>query len=140
MAYRISAYDGLVGGQDVASISTVKQHELGTTARIDDKDNGWSGRAVYVAFPVTTLVPAGSLVTWVTPTTSATVSPFRATVTVQATHKLMAVPVFVTLTRVESNAAVQYGWVLEEGVAPTLKECRCHHFHEQVDIVHVKQW
>ncbi|SRR6266498_3843306 len=122
MAYRISAYDGLVGAQDVASISTVKLHELGTTVRIDDKDNAWAGRAVYVAFPANVAVPAGALVTQVAATSSPTVGPYRMTVTVQATHKLLGVPVFVNLTAVTSVASVQYGWVLEEGVAPTLKD------------------
>lgn len=120
MAYQIAG-EGTVGYQSISEISTTKKHELGSEVVIVDKNNGWSGKAMYVAFPASAAVAAGQLVTQVAPA-AATSIPFRVTPTVQATHKFLGVPVYVNLTTVTSVASVQYGWVLTSGVAPTLKD------------------
>ncbi|SRR6266498_2390771 len=118
MAYQISLTQGLVGFQDVASISTTKQHRLGTEARIEDATNGWAGTAIYVEFKTSTAYAAGLVVEPET-LVGGTETPFRMVVSPTTTG--FGNPLFVVLTAVSSNAALQYGWVLVVGVAPTLK-------------------
>lgn len=120
MAYRISSSEGSVGFQAIEEISTTKKHRLGTEVRVDDDANGWSGTAVYVEFPVSTAITAGLLVTPATVITG-TSTPFRMQVLATGTGAGLGVPVFVTLTAVGSNAALQYGWALVIGVASTYK-------------------
>jgi hypothetical protein len=115
MAYQIYG-DSRVGFQPVSEISTTKNHTLGTKAPIKDATNGYAGVAVYVGFKASTAVAAGLQVTQ-----DVGASPFAVVATVAATHKNMGAPIYVNLTAVSSNASVQYGWVLEEGIAPTLK-------------------
>jgi hypothetical protein len=120
MAYRIASSEGLVGFQDVAEISLTKKHRLGTEVRIEDDVAAWSGTAVYVEYKVSTAVAAGILLT---PETiiGAGATPFRVIAAATATAAGLGVPVYVNLTAVSSNAALQYGWALTIGVAPTLK-------------------
>ena len=113
--------DQIIAAQAIGDVSTTKKHQLGTEVRVFDNANNWAGTAMYVAFPVSTAVAAGALLSFQTPDGVVTTSPFRVIATVGATLLLQGGPVFVCLTAVASNAAVQYGWVLVDGVAPTLK-------------------
>lgn len=120
MAYQISLSEGLVGFQAVSEISTTKKHRLGTEVKVEDATNGYQGTAVYVEFKVSTAVAAGIVLTPETIIGGAS-TPFRVVAAATGTAAGLGVPLFVNLTAVTSNAALQYGWALVQGVAPTLK-------------------
>lgn len=115
MAYKIT--DPQHGYQPVSVISTVKNHPLGTEIQIVDPDLG-AGRAVYVSFKANTAVAAGIVLV---PDVNAAGGTQPFAVEAAPTAGSSGDPVYVNLTAVASNAAVQYGWVLIIGIAPTLK-------------------
>jgi hypothetical protein len=115
MAYHITG--NIVGYQDVSEVSTTRRHPLGTEVDISDGDNSFRGRAIYVSFPTSTAYSTGTVLVADTATGTATDLRMKIAPTAGSSGDM----VFVTLSPVSSNAAVQYGWVLTEGIAPTLK-------------------
>lgn len=112
MAYKIT--DQRAGYQAVATIETTAKHPLGTEVDIDDPTYGY-GRAVYVAFPISTAVAANLLCVWDSAFTSAILA------NTSTTHQNTGRPLGLNLTAVASVAALQYGWLLIVGSNPTLK-------------------
>lgn len=121
ISYTIAESDGAIGYQPISEISTTRKHKLGTRVKIVDNGNGYAGEAIYVAFKASTAVAAGIVMTWDTTAGVSGGAPFTPVAAVAATEKGVGGPVFVNLTAVSSSASVQYGWVLIEGIAPTLK-------------------
>ncbi len=109
--------DTLVGVQPIDVIDTVQRHPLGTEVRVRDSTLG-EGIAKYVEFKTSTAYAAGLVVEQETVVAGGT-TPHR--VVVSPTTTGTGAPIYVILTAVSSNAALQYGWVLVVGIAPTLK-------------------
>ena len=110
--------DTVVGVQPIDVIETTQKHPLGLEVDVRENVTNFTGRAVYVAFKVSTAVAAGIVVANET-LVGGTSTPFR--VIAASTTTGTGEPLFVNLNAVSSNASLQYGWVLVVGVAPTLK-------------------
>lgn len=116
MAYVI--IDSEIGNQPIATVDTVQRHVLGTRVDIFDPLFGF-GKAMYVAFPASTALAAGSLV--MQQTAAGTAVPFTMVASVNSTLVNSGIPVYVAPTAVASVAAIQYGWVIAQGITPVLK-------------------
>lgn len=89
--------------------------KLGSTIEAQDTANGWEGRFILLAVPVSTTVTPGLLYQW-DKNFTVTVVP------VGATSKNTGVSVAVAYNAVTSNATtVQYTWFLIQGQVATLK-------------------
>lgn len=101
----------LAGNPVLSDVDTTQRLPLGTIVTAYDQTHG-GGEFMYVSFPASTAVSAGSIMVWdgaysavVMPTSSA------------STGRKLGV----CITAVSSSTSVQYGWVQISGTAAVLK-------------------